>query len=149
MKIYWIEFPSTYYFLPWLKKGKLKKKLQKKSPTVIFSFLFIPRLQSFPSIPTHKSGISGASMSKCTRRIYMWVLLSKKSMYYNLIFSSHIKLAILHIIGVINAESDFIFLTLIPISTSNANNCYIRLYKNYQAHQLCLINPFKSCFCYI
>lgn len=73
----------------------------------------------------------------------------KKSMLYNLIFSSHIKPAILHIIGVINAESDFIFLTFIPIGTPNANNCDIRLYKNYQAHQLRLIKPFKSCFCYI
>ena len=135
---------------PFIKKRKLKKKLPKKNPQLLFSpFISLPSPQPFLSILSHKSGLSGVSMSKCTRTICMWVLFSKKSMFYNLIFSSDIKPAILCVIRVINAESDFIFLTLIPISTPNANNCDIRLYKNYQAHQLRLIKPFKSCFCYI
>lgn len=70
-------------------------------------------------------------------------------MLYNLIFFSHIKPAIRYIISVINAESNFIFMTLIHVSTSNANNCDFRLYKNHQEQKLLLIKTFKSCFCYI
>lgn len=151
--MYWIEFLSTYYFLPRLKEKILKEITKRKitncvSP-FIFSLHFTLSPQAFPSFPSHVSGSGGGSTPKCNRTICMWVLLSKKSMFYNLIFSFHIKPAILCITRVINAESDFDFLTLIHISTSNANNCDIRLYKNYQVHQLCLIKPFKSCFCYI
>lgn len=73
----------------------------------------------------------------------------KKSMLYNLIFFSHIKPAILHISRVIDAQSDFISLTLIHVSTSNANNCDIWTLRNYQEHKLLLIKTCKSCFCCI
>lgn len=134
---------------PLIKRENLKRNYKEKNPQLFFLLPFHAVSSGFPSLPSHKSGSSGVSKSKCVRTIYIWVLLNKKSMFYTLIFSSHIKPPILRITRVINAESDFVFLTLIYISTSNANNCDIRLYKNYQVHQLCLIKPFKSCFCYI
>jgi hypothetical protein len=105
----------------------IKKELRKEESPRLFSLSFhtYSSARPFPSIPSHESSSSGLSMSKFMRTITMWVLLSKKSMFYNLIFSSHIKPAIVHIIRMINAELDFVFLTLIPINTSNANNCDI------------------------